>query len=179
LQSTESFLTSWSSFYVLIGSAAAALTGLTFVVITLVAGLERGDANPDGVTIFSSPTVVHFCVALMNSAVLSAPWHAFEYPGIVLGLTGLYGTAYVTRTIVKLSMGTSTYSPDVEDWCWYAIVPLIAYLAILGSGVLLAMNYFETLFVIATASVALIFCGIRNSWDTVTYLTITRLRGDQ
>ncbi len=33
-----SFLTTWQTFYVLIGSAAAALMGLLFVVITLIAG---------------------------------------------------------------------------------------------------------------------------------------------
>ena len=31
-------LTTWQNFYVIIGSAAAALTGLMFVVITLIAG---------------------------------------------------------------------------------------------------------------------------------------------
>ena len=33
-------LPTWQNFYVIIGSAAAALTGLTFVVITLIAGAE-------------------------------------------------------------------------------------------------------------------------------------------
>jgi hypothetical protein len=175
LQPTEGFLTAWSSFYVLIGSAAAALTGLTFVVITLVAGLERTDANPDGVSIFSSPTVVHFCAVLLASAVLSAPWHTLEYPGIIIGLTGLYGTTYAARVIFRMYVGPSSYQPDLEDWSWYALVPFIAYLAILGAGILLAMNHPEMLFAIAAGSVVLIFCGIRNSWDTVTYLTITRL----
>ena len=32
-----SFLTTWQSFYVIIGSAAATLTGLMFVVMTLIA----------------------------------------------------------------------------------------------------------------------------------------------
>src|SRR5437867_9387445 len=33
-------LASWQSFYVIIGSAAATLTGLMFVVITLIAGVR-------------------------------------------------------------------------------------------------------------------------------------------
>jgi hypothetical protein len=37
----SSVLTPWSNFYTMTGSAAAALTGLMFVVITLVTGVER------------------------------------------------------------------------------------------------------------------------------------------
>jgi len=32
----HTFLTAWESFYVIVGSAAAALTGLQFVVIALI-----------------------------------------------------------------------------------------------------------------------------------------------
>ncbi|MBV9232567.1 MAG: hypothetical protein JO030_00880, partial [Candidatus Eremiobacteraeota bacterium] len=34
-------LAHWANFYVMIGSSAAALTGLMFVVITLVTNMER------------------------------------------------------------------------------------------------------------------------------------------
>jgi hypothetical protein len=42
-----SFLTTWQNFYVIIGSAAATLTGLVFVVITLLAGV-RGRRSSGG-----------------------------------------------------------------------------------------------------------------------------------
>src|ERR1700674_4447016 len=94
---TSSVLTAWSNFYVIAGSSAAALTGLMFVVITLVVGLERSKRTPDGIATFSTPTVVHFCVALVISAILSAPWHSLAQVGTALGLTGLYGIVYVLR----------------------------------------------------------------------------------
>src|SRR5271165_7204122 len=95
-ETVSSVLTPWSNFYVMTGSASAALTGLMFVVITLVTGV-RLQRNPEGLLTFSTPTVVHFGAALLVSAILSAPWHSLLHPAAVLGLAGLFGIAYVLR----------------------------------------------------------------------------------
>ena len=63
----------WESFYLIVGSAAGALIGLQFVVITLIA--ERPPPEEAGAA-FATPTIVHFSVVLLLSAVLRAPWHA-------------------------------------------------------------------------------------------------------
>ena len=66
-------LAGWDGFYSIVGSAAGALIGLQFVVMTLVA------ANPpasvaEGSAAFATPTIVHFSTALFLSAALRAPW---------------------------------------------------------------------------------------------------------
>src|SRR5216117_3642596 len=63
------------SFYVIVGSAAGALIGLQFVVMTLVAERPVPGAAAAGAA-FATPTIVHFGTALLLSAVLRAPWHA-------------------------------------------------------------------------------------------------------
>ncbi|HLY31201.1 MAG TPA: hypothetical protein VKQ36_09230, partial [Ktedonobacterales bacterium] len=68
-------LSAWDNFYVIIGSGAAALTGLMFVVVTLISGVRLRRSN-EGIATFSTPTVVHFCVALFVAAALTAPWQA-------------------------------------------------------------------------------------------------------
>src|SRR5256885_15057167 len=55
----------WESFYVIIGSSAAALTGLQFVVVVL--GAEARSLGPE-VGAFGTPTVVHLCAVLLMSA---------------------------------------------------------------------------------------------------------------
>src|SRR5512145_109067 len=84
----------WEGFYVIVGSTAGALTGLQFVVLTLIteAGMIRGTG--DTLSAFSTPNVVHFCAALLVSAVLSAPWTGLGPPGVVLALAGLCGVVY-------------------------------------------------------------------------------------
>src|ERR1700736_2928532 len=95
-ESASSVLAPWSNFYIMTGSAAGGLTGLMFVVITLLTGAEHlPTIRRDGLSTFSTPTVVHFGAALLVSAILSAPWHSLVPPAALLGIAGLYGVVYV------------------------------------------------------------------------------------
>jgi hypothetical protein len=170
-EAASSFLTQWSNFYIMTGSSAAALTGLMFVVITLVTNLERSRRSSDGISTFSTPTVVHFCAALLVSAMLNAPWHSLRYPATLLALAGLFGLVYMVR-IVYRTRRLSVYSADLEDWAWYSILPFVAYGAILAGAVLLPAIPANALFTLAGGVMLLIFIGIHNAWDIVTFLVI-------
>jgi hypothetical protein len=173
------YLADWSNYYVITGSAAAGLTGLMFVVITLVAGQERFMKNMrDGVETFSSPTVVHFCAALLVSAILAAPWHSLLGPSVVLTLIGLSGFVYGIRILWRMAH-RSDYRPGFDDWFWYAGMPVVAYLAILAAGVALSTNPEGALFALAAGTIALIYTGIRNAWDIVTFIAVEIKSTDQ
>src|SRR5260370_14564572 len=83
-------LATWQTFYVITGSAAATLTGLMFVVITLIAGVRQRRSSESGVA-FGTPTVVHFCLALLVAAILSAPWQALWNARLLFPLCTLVG----------------------------------------------------------------------------------------
>jgi hypothetical protein len=172
-QNAASFLVPWSGFYVMTGSSAAALIGLMFVVITLVTRSERPVRTQDGLATFSTPTVLHFCSALLVSAILNAPWRSAILPAVLIGLGGLYGVVYVLRVVYRTKRLTA-YTPDVEDWIWYSILPFGAYGAILGGAIALLAAPGEALFVVAAGVVLLIFIGIRNAWDVVTFLVTSQ-----
>ena len=171
VESVSAVLTPWSNFYILTGSAAGALTGLMFVVITLVFGAERETRNSDGFATFSTPTVVHFCAALFAAMMLNVPWHSLLYPAGVLGLLGLCGIAYAVHLMSRTKRLTA-YNPDLEDWTWYTVLPFVAYGAILAGALLLLRIPVEAMFPLAGGVVVLIFIGIRNAWDVVTYIAI-------
>src|SRR6266516_3168491 len=90
-----SYLDSWQNFYIIVGSAAAGLTGLMFIVITLIKSSR--DRVP-GVVIatYSTPTLVHFSLVFSISAILSAPWTTLSSLIFVLCLISLGGLIYVT-----------------------------------------------------------------------------------
>src|ERR1700738_542129 len=87
-------LAHWDNFYVIVGSSAAALTGLQFVVMALVADSRVRTATSDTVGAFGTPTVVHFSAVLLASAILSAPWHSIENVALAIGTCGLAGVVY-------------------------------------------------------------------------------------
>ena len=170
-ETASSFLSPWSNFYIMAGSAAAGLTGLMFVVITLVSGEERLRRAPDGISTFSTPTVVHFGVALLVSAILSAPWRLLVHPAALLAIAGLSGIVYLVR-LMHRTRRLRTYRPDLEDWIWYTVLPFVAYGTILAGAVMLSAIPVEALFALAGGVLLLIFIGIRNAWDIVTYIAI-------
>lgn len=152
------------------GTSAATLVGLMFVVITLVTRIERAQSQ-DGLATFSTPTVLHFSWALLVSAILSAPWHALVYPCVLIGVAGFYGVIHLMR-VVFLSRRLTGYVPDLEDWIWYTLLPLLAYGAVFTGGIALTMLPGVALFVLASGVLLLIFIGIRDAWDVVTYLVV-------
>jgi len=170
-ETVSSILGAWSNFYIMTGSSAAALTGLMFIVITLVMGSERLRKSPDGIGTYSTPTVVHFCAALLVSAILSAPWRSLAHLGILLALSGIAGVVYVLR-VAQRARRQANYRPDAEDWTWYTILPLLAYVAIFAGAIALPADPVVALFAIGGGAMLLIFIGIRNAWDIVTFIAI-------
>ncbi len=171
IEAALSPISSWQNFYVILGTSAGALTGLMFVVITLIANRNMGQQSRLSVDAFGSPIVVHFCMALLIAAILSAPWEALWNVSLLIGLTGLGGVVYLFIVVLR-TRRQSHYQPVVEDWVWYQIFPFIFYLALLVSGILLSSNPVPALYVIGGATILLLFTGIRNAWDTVTYIAI-------
>jgi hypothetical protein len=170
-ETASSILGPWSNFYVMTGSSAGALTGLMFVVITLVTGVERIRRNRDGISAFSTPTVIHFGAALFVSAILSAPWPSLAYPAWLLAIAGLFAVVYVLR-VWFLTRRFTEYTPDIEDWVFYTILPLAAYGTILVGAIVLNAAPHVAPFALAGAVLLLIFIGIRNAWDVVTYIAM-------
>ncbi|MGO8951268.1 MAG: hypothetical protein ACLQUY_27155 [Ktedonobacterales bacterium] len=166
-------LTNWSNFYVIIGSSAGALTGLTFVVITLIAGRRVEDAR-QGLNAFTTPIIVHFCAVLVVTALLSAPWTALAPVALLLGLGSLGGLGYATLVVWRLRHVTN-YEPEWDDWLWYAVLPCVAYTALLVSAIVLPSHTTSALFGIAAVLVLLLVVGIRDAWDVVTYLAFDQL----
>lgn len=167
-------LTHWESFYVIVGSSAAALTGLQFVVVTLIAESSMS-ASGRGLAAFGTPVVVHFCSALLISAVLSAPWSSMTPVVWAMTLMGLGGLGYGIA-VIRRARGQDEYAPVASDWIWHTVLPNFAYACVLLAATALTRSPEIALDVLGGAALLLLFIGIRNSWDTVTYIVITYRR---
>ena len=165
-------LDSWESFYVIVGSSAAALTGLQFVVIALVAEFRK-ESTTLSIDAFGTPTVVHFCAVLLVSAILSAPWPSMAGADLALGACGVAGVAYVVLVVRRVRRQTG-YRPVFEDWLWHVVLPFVAYAALLVASLTIAGHPTAALFAVGAVALLLLFIGIHNAWDTVTYVAIDR-----
>jgi hypothetical protein len=166
-------LSLWESYYVIVGSSGAALTGLQFVVIALLAETGTGGSSRE-VDAFGTPTIVHFCTVLLLSAILSAPWHTLSSVALAVGALGLAGIVYMAIVIGRARRQTG-YKPVLEDWLWHATFPLFSHVMLVGGAIGLYRDAPGALFPIGAVCLFLLFIGIHNSWDTVVFIALDRV----
>lgn len=171
---TAGVLTHWESFYVIVGSSAGALTGLQFVVMALIVD-TRPDANFGQIDAFGSPTIVHFCVVLLTSAMLSSPWASITGAAIALGIIAICGLVYAA-IVLRRTLRVEGYKPVLEDWLWHITFPFVAYTGFLIAAFTLGAYSDPSLFIVGAMNLLLLFVGIHNAWDTVTFVVVTRPR---
>jgi hypothetical protein len=164
-------LEAWANFYIIVGSSAGALTGLQFVVMTLVSERMSASSSGESVAAFGTPNVVHFCAALLVASILCIPWGTLRPAGIGVAGCGGLGVVYCA-IILKRALRQRVYQPVFEDWLWHTLLPAVAYATMLVAGVALARNLAGPLFFIGPATLLLVFVGIHNAWDTVTFITV-------
>ena len=68
-------LEGWTDFYLIVGTAAGALTGVMFIVITLRADGGRARSIETFET-FATPTIVELTTVLLISALATVPQHS-------------------------------------------------------------------------------------------------------
>src|SRR6476659_6422808 len=112
----------WESFYVIVGSAAGALIGLQFVVMTLIAERPPPDAERAGAA-FSTPTIVHLCVVLGIAALLRVPWESIVPMTTICAFVGVLGVIYCGVVARRMRVQVA-YAPDVADWLCRVLLPL-------------------------------------------------------
>ena len=171
-------LAGWGNFYVIVGSSAGALIGLQFVVLTLISDMPAGHGAAQAGHAFATPTIVHFGTVLLLAAALSAPWYGVAAVAVLWGMVGLTGVMYAVIVARRMRVQTM-YQPEFEDWLFHVLLPLAAYVTLAVSAYATRSHLREALFAAGAAALLLLFIGIHNAWDAVTYHVFSRKQGQQ
>jgi len=83
------------------------------------------------------------------------------------GLLGLCGLVYTI--IVARRLRVTAYRPVFEDWLFHALLPFAAYAMLSASACLARAHAHRAMFGVAGAALMLLFSGIHNAWDAITY----------
>jgi len=142
-------LEGWENFYVIVDSSAGALIG--------------------------TPNVVHFGVVLLLSAVVTAPRNGIAVVAILWGLVGVSGVVYAV-VVARRMRSQTVYQAVFDDRLFHVLLPLFAYAMLAVSAGLAFSRAGPALFVVGAAALLLLFIGIHNAWDTVTYYVFVRKR---
>jgi hypothetical protein len=163
----QSLFAPWETFYVIVGSAGGALTGLLFVVVALAA--DRATTGTErGLGAFTTPSVFHFVLVMAIAAFVTMPRRGFMSLSLLLGACALVG-ATVTVIATRRIMTFEQYKPVAEDWLSHGVVPGASYVALLVAAIALPTATEFALYLIATTTLVLLFVGIHNAWDVALY----------
>ena len=167
----------WDNFYFMIGSAAAGLIGLLFVVVTLTQGRERSQALR-GVRIYMTPTVLNFAVVLSISTVATAPGLTVPVMAGVLGLGVLAGLSNAVWACVAMrARAPGSEPPHWSDFWLYGAAPAAIYLGLVAADIALWIQADWAIDAMAGLLLTLLLFGIRNAWDLVTWMAPQRSSG--
>ena len=91
------------------------------------------------------------------------------------GLAGLGGVAYAV-VVARRMRSQTAYKAVFEDWLFHVLLPSAAYGVLAVSACLARWHARPALFAVAVAALVLLFVGIHNAWDAVTYNVFVRKR---
>ncbi|MFI4936226.1 MAG: hypothetical protein ACHP7N_16560 [Caulobacterales bacterium] len=164
----------WDNFFFMIGSAAAGLIGLLFVVVTLTSSIERSQALR-GATLYLTPTAMHFAFVLTISAVAIAPGLPASASAIVLGVVALVGLANALRSTIGILKPRQGMEPPHWTDAWmYGATPAAIYLGLSAASLGLWAHTPWAAHLLAAGLLGLLLVGIRNAWDLVTWIAPKR-----
>jgi hypothetical protein len=161
----------WHDFYALVGTAAATLVGLMFVAASIGASIFN-EKHLEPMRAFITPTVFHFAIALLICILATIPTQTWAMRGLLVGGGCLAGLTYSGRIWVRI-FGRYGSGIDLADRLFYALIPVLGYLAASVSAVALWMQAPWAPDLMAVALIALLVAGIRNAWDMTVWI-VTR-----
>jgi hypothetical protein len=171
---TDAALQHWHEFYLLVGTSAAALTGLMFVVVSI--NPETIAERPEsGVRAFVTPTMVFFTTALVVSALLLAPHLSVRSLAVLVAVTGIAGVVYLAWTDGHYywvhGFDGQPPSLDREDWIFFVGLPYASYLLLIVAAIGIWLHAPFGAPTLALGTMLLVVIGIHNAWDLVIWLS--------
>ncbi|HET8920189.1 MAG TPA: hypothetical protein VFN27_10985 [Xanthobacteraceae bacterium] len=151
----------WHDFYMLLGTASAALVALLFVAVSIGASFLTPERSVATRT-FMSPVVFYFSTLLLLSLIAMVPSHTALSLAIGITIVAIAGLGYTTVVLVGLARASVS---DTADRFGYGFCTLASYLAMLAAAGLVISRATLAADILAAALLLLLAVNIRNAWD--------------
>ena len=159
----------WSEFFFMLGSSAAALIGLMFVVVSLTAGRDPREVE-GGKRLYTSPVVWHLAIVLVVSGATIAPTMGPRFFGSSAGAIACLGIWIGLRSAIGIRRRRYTGDDSTFDMWWYGLIPAAVYVGLGAAAFGIFKERTWGASAVAAALMALLLVSIHAEWDLVTFL---------
>jgi hypothetical protein len=156
----------WSEFYLLVGSAAAVLIGLIFVVISLMQDRSRSSVLA-GAKLYMGPIVLGVSFVLVLSGAALTPGIDPDEFALISGVFALWGLVRGLISIVGIGRLKEVHWTDL--W-YYGVIPSAIYAALAMVALAFWNGWPSAHYGLAAVIIALLLSAIRNEWDLITWI---------
>ena len=167
----------WQNFYMLTGGAAATLTGLLFVAISLGRYLTMQQTT-NALRTFVTPILLSYVQVLLVSCFAVMPLQNFFILGSVPVVLGAINILLALKVCWRMLVLHRDDEIDLGHWIWHFLLPLIAGLLFISTS----LSFFWDGPLAALAlSIAVLLClmiGLRNTWVLTIWLLLHRKQED-
>ena len=159
-------LRDWQSFFLLAGTAAATLTGLMFIAITLSSRFITRTSAPH-VRVWLDPTLFQFGGVLVTALVFLIPNATVFSVGVFLTVAGVLTLMGWVRTLRRMLRQQSIQPLDALDWFWYRGLPLLSTLLVFAAGIGFLRGTVGAITLAGIGCLLLLVASLVNAWDVV------------
>jgi hypothetical protein len=172
LGSLHDALQPWQDFFMLLGTAAATLTGLMFVALTFGSTLLTRDTTQLA-RAFLDPIYRHFGQVLLTACVVMMPVLAPTFLAALLILVGVLRLINL-RGVFRQYREAQRIHRDVEasDWTLQIAIPVVCHLGLVATGVAFAMHARGAIVSLAVVTLVVLGIGIQGAWDLVEWMAL-------
>lgn len=170
-------LRDWQNFYLLTGTAAATLTGLLFVAVSISGGITRSVTQiADAIRTFVTPILLTYAQVLLVSCLAVMPLQGSLVLAVVLIGLGSFNIA-LTAQVAWRALALHREDVDGGHWVWHFALPLLAGILFVASA--LGFLWGQSLAPVALAITDLLCLaiGLRNSWLLTIWIILNQKQG--
>jgi len=167
-------LDGWHEFYILLGTASAALVALLFVAASIGVGyisIARGSPTHT----YTSPIVFHYTYVLFLSLAALMPINTDWSLAATIAVSAAIALGYSCFIFARVMRGSAV---DLDDRLGYGASPLAAYAAALAASVFIFERSSIGPPLLAGALILLLLINIRNAWDLTLFFAQRRNDGN-
>ena len=162
----------WFTFYAVIGAAAATLTGLLFVAMSMnaAAALARG---PEGSRRLAEQAFENYLAVLMVSLLSLFP----DMSSLTFGRVTLMVIA-IWAVLVMVRLYQAAAEPSVHETRWAALrrhlSTLIGFGMVIFSAARMALGHDDVHDLLASANIVLLFSATEKAWGLLNRIAIAK-----
>lgn len=161
-------LEAWRDFYVLVGTVAATLMGLFFVIVSLGPQVVATETERRTTRALISPNVGFFTTAVIVSALMLIPAITPSVLGAILAIGSISALVYLI-SVQAFRQWRLNHLPWT-DLVWFVSLPFPGYLMLLISAAGIWTQAAFGLYSLAASVILLLVIGIHNAWDVVLWV---------